>query len=210
MNEEIKLLIRKATLEDDLEKIAELLYKTDPYIYPYWFECLENCIEELPKLLKENNFIFNINNLYIAIDEITNKIAGLVCAIDKNAELEYDYSKLKEKNNRYEFTINNYILPLIKEIEDAEYVYISNVCVHEDYRGKHIGNRMLKNIVEHYRENLANTIVLDVIESNKGAVKLYENLGFVREGELYEGFSAPEQTKPNVFSMRTEPKKEAA
>ena len=54
---------------------------------------------------------------------------------------------------------------------------------------------MLKNIVEHYIENLANTIILDAIESNKGTVKLYENLGFVREGELYKGFGAPEQTK---------------
>ena len=90
--------LRRAKADDNFEELAKLIYDTDPYIYPYWFECLENCIEELPKLLKENNFIFNINNLYIAIDEITNKIAGLVCAIDKNAELEYDYSKLKEKN----------------------------------------------------------------------------------------------------------------
>ena len=210
MREEIELTIRKATLEDDLKRIAELLYKTDPYIYPYWFETLERCKEELPELIKLDNFLFGIENLYVAIDNESDLIAGIVCAIDKNAELDFDYTKLKRKNDRYEFTIENYILPLIEEVDDAEYVYISNVCVHEEYRGKHIGNRMLKKIIEHYRENLANTIVLDVIENNHSAVKLYKNLGFSQDGELYKGFSAPDTIKPNVFSMKTEPKKEDA
>lgn len=208
MNNELNLEIRKASLEDDLLRIAELLYKTDPYIYPYWFETLDKCTKELSELLQEDKFIFNIKNLYLAIDKEENKIAGLVCAIDIDAELDYNYTELQNKNERYKFTIENYILPLIEEVKDAEYVYISNVCVHEKYRGKHVGNRLLKYIIEHYRENLTNTIVLDVIENNVNAVKLYEKLGFFQEGDLYKGFSAPSEERPNVFSMKTEPKKE--
>ena len=208
MNNELNLDIRKASLEDDLLRIAELLYKTDPYIYPYWFETLDKCTEALSKLLQEDKFIFNIGNIYIAIDKEENEIAGLVCAIDTEAELDYDYTELKNRNERYKFTIENYVLPLIEEVKDAEYVYISNVCVHEEYRGKHVGNSLLKHIIEHYRENLTNTIVLDVIENNVNAVKLYEKLGFFQEGDLYKGFSSPTEERPNVFSMKTEPKKE--
>ena len=38
-----ELIIRKATIEDNLKDIAELIYSTDDYIYPYWFETIEKC-----------------------------------------------------------------------------------------------------------------------------------------------------------------------
>ena len=60
MNNELNLEIRKASLEDDLLRIAELLYKTDPYIYPYWFETLDKCTKELSELLQVDKFIFAI------------------------------------------------------------------------------------------------------------------------------------------------------
>lgn len=199
MNDKLNLIIRKATLEDDLQRITELLYKTDPYIFPYWFETSEKCKEELPKLLQLDKFIFNINNLHIAIDESNNQIIGVVCIVDKNTELDFDYSELKKKNDRYKFTIENYIQLLIEEAAKAEYVYISNICVHEEYYGKHIGNRMLKKIIDYYRENLTNTIVLDAIEKNKNAVKLYENLGFFQTEDLYQEFSIPNPQENDIF-----------
>ena len=61
-----ELIIRKATIEDNLKDIAELIYSTDDYIYPYWFETVDKCREELSVLLVEENFFFSINNLYVA------------------------------------------------------------------------------------------------------------------------------------------------
>ena len=52
-----KIIIRKANKNDDLERISELIYNVDPYIYPYWFETLENCKKVLPKLILEDNFV---------------------------------------------------------------------------------------------------------------------------------------------------------
>ena len=114
-----KLIIRKPTPEDNLEKIAELLYNTDPYIYPYWFETLEKCKKELPPLLLEKKFFFALDNLYITIDSTNNEIIGVVCILDKNVDLSYDYTKLKEKNERYKFTIENYIMSLVDEVKDC-------------------------------------------------------------------------------------------
>ena len=30
--------IRKLSIKDDFEQVGELIYLTDPYIYPYWFQ----------------------------------------------------------------------------------------------------------------------------------------------------------------------------
>jgi len=43
LNSNCFLKIRRATIYDNLQEIAELIYRTDEYIYPYWFETLENC-----------------------------------------------------------------------------------------------------------------------------------------------------------------------
>lgn len=193
---------RKATEYDKLEEIAELLYRTDPYIYPYWFSSLDNCKKELSKLLLEDKFFFNINNLYIMIDNYNNRIIGVICVVDKDVDLNYDYDKLEKVNKRYEFTINNYIKELIKEVKNAQFAYISNVCVHPDYRGKHVGSMMLKHVIEICKKEYFEEIALDVIADNFGAIKLYQNLGFEQSSEIFDGFNDPELEKPKVFSMK--------
>ncbi len=198
------LIIRKPTENDNLEKISELLYNTDPYIYPYWFKTLENCKKELTPLLLEDKFFFNINNLYIAINKDNNEIVGVICIVNKNVDLNYDYGKLKAKNERYCFTIVNYIEGLIKEVKEADFAYISNVCVDEKYRGMHVGNIMLNQVIEIYKERLYKEIVLDVLAENPGAIKLYQNLGFEQFTEIFAGFNDPSKKKPDVFSMKAD------
>ena len=197
-----KIIVRKPTKDDNLEKISELLYKTDPYIYPYWFETLDNCLRQLTPLLLEDKFFFNINNLYVALNVDTNEIVGVICITDKSVNLDYDYSKLKIVNDRYRFTVENYIEVLVKEVKESSFAYISNVCVDEKYRGRHIGNFMISKIIEIYKDKLFREIVLDVLEDNPGAIGLYEKLGFEKFSDIFEGFNAPNSDKPNVFSMK--------
>lgn len=197
-----KIIVRKPTKDDNLEKISELLYKTDPYIYPYWFETLDNCLRQLTPLLLEDKFFFNINNLYVALNVDTNEIVGVICITDKSVNLDYDYSKLKIVNDRYRFTVENYIEVLVKEVKESSFAYISNVCVDEKYRGRHIGNFMISKIIDIYKDKLFREIVLDVLEDNPGAIGLYEKLGFEKFSDIFEGFNAPNSDKPNVFSMK--------
>lgn len=202
MKKQFQIEFRKAKKNDNLEEIAELLYRTDPYIYPYWFGGLENCKKELSTLLIEDNFLFNVDNLYIMKDLRNNKIIGVICVIDKHADLTYDYSKLEQVNARYKFTINNYIKVLIEEVKNSSFAYISNVCVHPDYRGKSIGSMMVRQVIEIYRKKSFNEISLDVLADNPGAIKLYKNLGFEQSSEIFEGFNDPRMEKPDVFSMK--------
>lgn len=196
------IIVRKPRKDDNLGKISELLYKTDPYIYPYWFGSLDNCINELTPLLLEDKFFFNISNLYVAIDKDSNEIVGVVCITDKSVDLDYDYSKLISVNDRYKFTIENYVLALVKEVKESSFAYISNVCVDENYRGRHIGNYMLSSIINVYKKKFFKEIVLDVLADNPSAISLYERLGFEKFSELFEGFNDPSMSKPDVFSMK--------
>lgn len=198
------LEFRKVNINDSLEEIAELLYRTDPYIYPYWFKSLDNCKKELTKLMLEDKFFFNIDNLYIMKDNLNNKIIGVVCVVDRDVDLNYDYTKLERKNRRYKFTIDNYIKELIKEVQNSQFAYISNVCVHPEYRGMHVGSMMLKQIIEIYKRQYFDEIALDVLADNIGAIKLYQNLGFQQSSDIFDGFNNPNLEKPKVFSMRND------
>lgn len=93
---------------------------------------------------------------------------------------------------------------LIHEVKESEFVYISNVCVHQDYRGKKIGNRLVNYVIEIYASKCFDEIVLDVLAKNPGAIKLYEKLGFEQFTEIFAGFNDPEKEKPEVFSMKLE------
>lgn len=207
MNNTIKLNIRKANKNDNLEQIAELIYGTDEYIYPYWFETLENCKNQLPPLLLEENFFFNVNNLYIALDEQNKKIVGVICVVDKNKNLTYNYEPLREYNEHYKFTVDNYIMGLIEEVKESEFAYISNVCVNKEYRGQSIGKKLVNHVIEVYTEKCFNEIVLDVLAQNPGAISLYQKVGFEQFTEIFKGFNNPAEIKPDVFSMKLNIKK---
>ena len=199
---EVDIVFRWANENDNLEEISELLYLTDPYIYPYWFNGIENCKRELPRLLLEDKFFFNVHNLFLTIDSSINKIIGLICVVDKNVPLDYDYSALENYNERYKFTIDNYIKGLIDEVENADFAYISNVCVSPNYRGRHIGSLLVEHVIEIYKERLFSEISLDVLADNPGAIKVYENMGFNKSSEVFAGFNNPSMERPEVFSMK--------
>ena len=55
----------------------------------------------------KDGFIFNYNNLYIAYDHSINKVVGVICAIDKTVNLNYDYENLQTVNDRYNITVKN-------------------------------------------------------------------------------------------------------
>ena len=116
------------------------------------------------------------------------------------------FHKKLEACFRYDDTvlIENYIEGLIKEVEEADFAYISNVCVDEKCRGKHIGKTMLNYVIDTYKQKLYDHIVLDVLANNPGAIKLYQNLGFEQFTKIFAGFNDPKKKKPDVFSMEAD------
>ena len=138
------LVFRRAKKGDNYKELARLIYQTDEYIYPYWFNNnIEECEEFFKNKFDEEGFIFNYDNMYIAYNKKRKKILGLIIALDKSVNLNYDYSKIESINERYKITINQYIKEIIKKAKMTNSLYIMNFTVLDGYRGKRIGTKLL-------------------------------------------------------------------
>ena len=180
------IVLRRAKSDDNMEDIAKLIYQTDPYIYPFWFNNnIEEAIEVLVPRIKQKGFLMYYENCYVAVDYKTNRIVGLVCAIDPTTDIDYDYSELSSINDNYKFTIDHYFNEIIKEITEKKYMYLLNVAVDEEYRSKRIGSRMLSYFIDQMHEEGFDEIGFDCLMHNLRAKNLYHSLGFK---EVSEGF----------------------
>lgn len=188
MNDNI--IFREVTKEDNMEDIARLLYDTDPYIYPYWFnDDVEEAVNVLAPKMLEDGFIFNYKNCRVAVDQDNGKIVAMLCSINPNTNLEYDYSNLSSVNNNYKFIVDDYLKYLINEVNEKKFVYLTNISVDVDYRGKKVGSRILKDWVKRTDEEGYTEIGFDCLMHNLRAKNLYHSLGFkeVAEGIGFDG-----------------------
>jgi len=196
------IYFRRAKIDDNMEEIAKLIYDTDPYIYPYWFQNdIDKCVKFLMNAMLEEGFIFNYNNLYVAYDSTINKIVGVICAIDKSVNLVYDYETLKNVNSCYKKIVEGYIMPILDEVSefDNKTIYIPNVCIDKEVRGKRIGTNMLGYFISQMEEVGFDKFALDCLLHNLPAKNLYHGLGF-REMKLINGFTG-DDSKLDVVSF---------
>lgn len=152
--EDKKIEFRRAKINDNFEEIAELIYKTNPYIYSYWFNNdINEAKNKLKDLIDEPGFIFNFNNLYIAYDKTTSHIIGILCALDKSVDLEFDYTELELVNDSYKDIVNNYIKTIISEVKKYNYMYITNISIDEKYQSMKIGSYLLGYFISQMEKN---------------------------------------------------------
>ena len=64
-----------------------------------------------------------------------------------------------------------------------EEAHITNIAVSSDYKRKHIGELLLKTIIDECYKNMVKFITLEVRVGNKPAISLYEKYGFKSLGE---------------------------
>lgn len=69
--------------------------------------------------------------------------------------------------------INNNILT------DIRTLYIDDLCVNEDIRGKHIGKKLYEYVVDYAEEQGCYNLTLNVWSCNEGAMKFYEKCGLI-------------------------------
>ena len=63
-------------------------------------------------------------------------------------------------------------------LTDIKTLYIDDICVDENMRGKHVGSTLYEHVMEYARENDFYNVTLNVWSCNPGAMKFYESLGF--------------------------------
>ena len=64
-------------------------------------------------------------------------------------------------------------------LTDIKTLYIDDICVDENARGKHIGKMLYEYVRSYAKENDYYNITLNVWTCNPGAMKFYESLGFL-------------------------------
>lgn len=70
-------------------------------------------------------------------------------------------------------------------------VFITNIAVTREFRRKKVGTALLEKLISVSREKNADCVTLEVRKSNKAAVRLYEQFGFLPVGERKNFYIKP-------------------
>lgn len=177
---------------DLLESIAGLIYDTDPYIYPAMFGTRDNALELVPELIRENDTMFRLDNLYIA--EYEEEIIGLVLWV--RGKLTWSKEQFVKVAKDHRIPVSGYLdqvtdryIRSYADIANEEAISVINFCISEEVRGIGTGSQLMESFL---REHRGEQIELCVLEENSGAVRLYQKYGFT-ENERYRGFSVDDR-----------------
>lgn len=95
----------------------------------------------------------------------------------------------------------NEILGYISFTFIIDEISICNVAVSQKYRNQGIASKLINFLFDFSRENGVKRIFLEVRESNRPAISLYEKFGFVQVGISKNHYSLP---KENAILMNLE------
>ena len=62
-------------------------------------------------------------------------------------------------------------------LEDIKTLYIDDICVDENARGRHIGKALYEYVRDYAKSIGCNNITLNVWEGNDSAITFYKNMG---------------------------------
>ena len=168
-----EVTIEAATLQDDLLAIAELIYYSDNYIYPGFFDGIEEGKKVIAQMIA-NDTLYNYKNLLVA--KWQGDIVGVLVHDYQPVEYSYDVylscfvSAGVPFSEKAEYIWHNYY-QLMKE--DTKALYVANVCVSSACRGKGVATKLFNKVFQ-----IDQHCYLECVQSNIPAVKLYQKLGF--------------------------------
>ena len=80
-----------------------------------------------------------------------------------------------------------------------EDVPVNNIAIHPDFRGRGLGEALMRHVIEKVRARGATFMTLEVRRSNAGAVALYKKLGFEILGRRENYYTNPDE---DAYLMR--------
>ena len=141
-------MIRKAAKEDIL-RIIELLHQVN---------MVHHVIR--PDLFKPHTTKYNEQELEAMLDDDSKPIF----VYDGGTVLGYAFCQITEVKDH-------------QLLEDIKTLYIDDICVDEEARGKHVGKALYEHVLEYARSIGCNNITLNVWEGNEPAQRFYRNMG---------------------------------
>lgn len=141
-------MIRKAS-NKDIPRIIELLHQVN---------MVHHVIR--PDLFKPHTTKYNEQELETMLDDDSKPIF----VYDDGLVLGYAFCQLTEVRGN-------------QLLEDIKTLYIDDICVDENARGRHIGKALYEYVRDYAKSIGCNNITLNVWEGNDSAISFYKNMG---------------------------------
>ena len=141
-------MIRNAQ-EADIPRIIDLLHQVDMVHY-----------DKRPDLFKPNTTKYNEQELGVLLEDETKPIF----VYDDGEVLGYAFCQLNEVQND-------------RLLQDRKTLYIDDLCVDENARGKHIGKALFDFVRDYAKSIGCRAVTLNVWEGNDSAIRFYQNMG---------------------------------
>ena len=117
-----------------------------------------------PDIFKGPATKYNADELKLIIEDPMTPV--FVCADDDGSVLGHAFCIWKcEENNSV--------------LTDIRTLYIDDICVDENARGKHVGKMLYEHVLEYAKANGFYNITLNVWSCNPGARLFYEKMGMI-------------------------------
>lgn len=133
---------------------------------------ISECIKNM-----ESQGIYQWNKFYPDSEIIENDIKNEECYI------------LKDNAKCVAYVVLNQEQPLeysqIRFTDVENVLVIHRLCVHPEFQGKGLAKKILKFIEDYAIKNNYSCIRLDAYSGNEKALKLYENYGYKKVGQIY-------------------------
>ncbi len=177
----------------DENKIV-VLNVPDPYGRPIEFyeECAKQLESQFPQILER------IQNT-VVIREMTESDITEIADLEKECFSEpWSENSLRDEltNETARFYVlrdNENLLGYIGANNICNEVYITNVAVSGNCRGKGYGKTLVNHLIKQSETERAFFITLEVRKSNENAIRLYEKCGFKLIGERKNFYSKPQE-----------------
>ena len=184
------LQIEYFTLEDvnlnddeEIAAIGKLIYETDPYVYPAFFDNNDTLCMKCARAMLTRNTLFNFKN--IKLGKINGKTAGFMVILTEFPQNNYEEMKLAMLESigyltaKFDHVMEGYFQTLNYEWEGIQ---IMSLAVLPEYRQNRVGTRMLNSLPS------KNTYSLACVKDNVKARDMYRKCGFTFKYE-YPGYT---------------------
>ncbi|MDY0074479.1 MAG: GNAT family N-acetyltransferase [Acholeplasmataceae bacterium] len=171
-------MIERMTRTHPVMQVAQILYRTDDFIFPFLFGKQEMGVKRLSKLLVQDNNSFSYQHIHVAVDK---EIVGVLLEHDTHTR-NHDFKAFFKAFGFFGLlwlAIKTIILAPLTFRSSKEGRYIQCLCVHPSHRGQGIGSSLLDDAFHRADKEGITTIELDVSIDNKPAQKLYEKFHFI-------------------------------